>query len=134
MALFPRIQSPCPYKGDLSAIMDGDVCRLCKREVFDLTPMSDGERVAVMKGCSGEVCVSYRMPALAAMALAVTAVALPTAAAACADETETLVVVGGGIHDPQNVQYVQVPDRKPAPALPVVYEPANSKISSKAPS
>ncbi|MBV9991040.1 MAG: hypothetical protein JOZ72_07075 [Alphaproteobacteria bacterium] len=132
MALFPKIQSPCPYVGRLSEIMDGDVCRLCKREVFDLTAMDDGERVAFLKGCNGEVCVSYRMPALAALALGVAAVAMPTAAAACSDETETLVVVGGGIHDPQNAQYVQVPDGKQAPALPVVVEP--QPVKAKAPS
>ena len=34
MAIFPKIQSPCPYKGNLSDIMDGDLCRLCKRQVF----------------------------------------------------------------------------------------------------
>lgn len=125
MAIYPKVQSPCPYKGDISAIMDGDVCRLCKREVFDLTYMSDGERVAFMKGCSGQVCVKYSFPlkpAVAAAAIAVAAVALPTAAAACSDETETEIVMGG-IHDPANAQYVQVPDAKQAPVLPIVYEP-----------
>src|ERR1700760_3664773 len=68
MALYPRIESPCPYKGNLADIMDGDVCRLCKREVFDLTAMGDAERVAFMKGCAGEVCVSYRMPMRTALA------------------------------------------------------------------
>ena len=36
MAVFPKVQSPCPYKGQLSEIMDGDTCRLCNRQVFDL--------------------------------------------------------------------------------------------------
>ena len=58
MAFFPKIQSPCPYKGKLSAIMDGDVCRLCKREVFDLTHMTDGARREFLAGCANEVCVS----------------------------------------------------------------------------
>ena len=123
MAIFPKIQSPCPYKGDLSAIMDGDVCRLCKREVFDLSGMSDGERVAFMKGCAGEVCVSYRLrPALAAAAFAVAAIAVPTAAAACSDSTEVEVVMVGGIKDPANVQYVKDNSSDAAPQLPVVYE------------
>jgi predicted Fe-S protein YdhL (DUF1289 family) len=123
MAMFPKIQSPCPYKGDLSAIMDGDVCRLCKREVFDLSGMSDGERVAFMKGCAGEVCVSYRLrPALAAAALAVAAIAAPTAAAACSDSTEVEVIIVGGIKDPANVQYVKDTSSDAVPALPVVYE------------
>jgi len=138
MALFPKVESPCPYKGDLSAIMEGDVCRSCHRQVFDLTHMSDGERTAFLKGCSGQVCVSYRMPTLVAVALA----AAVTSAAASDQE---IVIITGGIHDPQNAQYIQVPDAKPAPRLPVVTEPkpavgssasspVNSKISSKAPS
>jgi len=133
MALFPKVESPCPYKGDLSAIMDGDVCRLCRRQVFDLTHMSDAERTVFMKGCSGQVCVSYRVPALVAVALA----AAVTSAAASDQE---IVIITGGIHDPHNARYVQVPDAKPAPPLPVVTEPkpagspASSKLSSKAPS
>ena len=85
----------------LSAIMDGDVCRLCKREVFDLGAMSDAGRAAFLKACAGEVCVTYRMPirtALAAAAFAAAAVAVPTAAAACSDPTEVkteVVFVGG---------------------------------------
>ncbi len=125
MAIFPKIQSPCPYKGDLSAIMDGDVCRLCRREVFDLSAMSDGERVAFMKGCAGEVCVSYRLPlrpALAAAAIAAAAIAVPTAAAACSDSTEVEVLIMGGIKDPANVQYVKDMSSDAVPELPVVYE------------
>jgi predicted Fe-S protein YdhL (DUF1289 family) len=123
MAIFPKIQSPCPYIDRLASIMDGDSCRMCKRQVFDLTHMSDGERVAFMKGCSGEVCVTYKFPvrpALAAAALAVAAIAMPQAAAAC-DVTE-VVVTGGGIKDPANVQYVQTPVDTTIPELPVVYE------------
>jgi predicted Fe-S protein YdhL (DUF1289 family) len=126
MALYPKIDSPCPYKGDLSAIMDGDVCRLCKREVFDLSAMSDAGRVAFLKGCAGEVCVTYRMPmrtALAAAALAAAVVAVPTAAAACSNPTEVEdVFVTGGIKDPANVQYVKDTSDKNMPEVPVVYE------------
>ncbi|HEV2866777.1 MAG TPA: hypothetical protein VGX37_09690, partial [Allosphingosinicella sp.] len=83
MPLFPKIQSPCPYTSQLASIMDGDVCRMCKRQVFDLTDMADGDRVAFLSGCRDEVCVSYRLrPALAAAALAASMVALPAAAAA----------------------------------------------------
>lgn len=136
--MFPKIQSPCPYIDRLSSIMDGEMCRVCKREVFDLTDMSDGERVAFMKSCSGEVCVTYRFavrPAIAAAAFAAAALALPTAAAACGDDTEiqTVIVTGGGIKDPANAQYVQAPVDTAAPALPVVYEPAPAPVTSKAP-
>jgi hypothetical protein len=132
MALFPRIQSPCPYKGRLSDILDGSLCRLCKREVFDLTPLSDAARIALIAGCKGDICVTYAVPlrsAVAAAALAAAVVALPTAAAACAEE-ETVIITGGGITDPANLQYIQVPDAAPSPALPVVYEPAPAKAPS----
>lgn len=122
MAIYPKIQSPCPFKGNLSAIMDGDVCRLCKRQVHDITDMSDGERVAFISGCSEEVCVSYRVrPALAAAAIAVAALTAPIAASAC-DATDTVVVTAGGITDLKNVEYVQDPADNALPALPVVYE------------
>ncbi|HEY8697883.1 MAG TPA: hypothetical protein VIM02_09710 [Rhizomicrobium sp.] len=144
MAIFPKIQSPCPYKGNLSAIMDGDVCRLCKRQVFDLTHMSDGERVAFMQGCSDQVCVTYRFPvrpAVAAAVLAAAAIVAPTAVAAC-DSTEMETVVVGGIKDPANVKYVQTPVDRSVPELPVVYDegrdgaaadraPARHRVSSR---
>jgi hypothetical protein len=120
MAIFPKVQSPCPYKGNLSDIMDGEVCRLCKREVFDLTDMSDRDRVAFIKGCSGEVCVSYRIPVMAA-AIAAFAIATPVAATACEAVSEEYVVVGG-IKDPAHTQFVENPGDKAIPALPVVYE------------
>ena len=122
MALFPKIQSPCPYTDRFATIMDGDMCRMCKRQVFDLTDMSDGERVAFMKGCGGEVCVSYKVrvrPALAAAALAALAIAAPTAAAA---QIEDVVVTAGGIKDTAHVEYVKAADDRGAPELPVVYE------------
>jgi predicted Fe-S protein YdhL (DUF1289 family) len=123
VAIYPKIQSPCPYKNDLASIMDGDMCRMCKRQVFDLTHMSDGERVAFMKGCAGEVCVSYRLPVrqMFAAAVAVATIATPMAAAAC-DATDSETVVVGGIKDPANVRYVQNPADRSIPELPVVYE------------
>jgi predicted Fe-S protein YdhL (DUF1289 family) len=123
MAIYPKVQSPCPYKGDLSAIMDGDVCRLCKREVFDLTHMSDDERVIFMENCTSEVCVTYRFPVKPMLAAAVVAaaVAIPVAAAACDATTETVVFVGG-IKDPAHTQWVQNAGDRSIPALPVVYE------------
>ncbi len=126
MALYPRIQSPCPYKNNLSAVMDGDFCRMCKRHVVDLSPMSDIQRVAVLKGCSGEVCVSYSIPArLAAAAIAMAAVTAPVAAAAqCVNEIVEVVV--GGIKDPSHTQFVK--DDHATPMLPVVYDNAKSSM------
>lgn len=124
MAIFPKVQSPCPYKGNLSDIMDGETCRLCKRQVFDLSEMSDGQRVAFMKGCTGEVCVSYKFrmgPVAAAAVAAIAAVGLPTAAAAC-ETAETMTVVVGGIKDPANAEYVRDTSDASVPGLPVAYE------------
>jgi predicted Fe-S protein YdhL (DUF1289 family) len=125
MALYPKIQSPCPYKNNLAAIMDGDVCRACKRQVFDLSNMSDDQRVSFIRGCKDEVCVSYRIrPAIAAAAIAAAIVAVPTAAAACSDATQEETVFVGGIKDPAHVTFVENPGDKAIPELPVVYEDA----------
>ncbi|HEV2816933.1 MAG TPA: hypothetical protein VGW40_06910 [Allosphingosinicella sp.] len=143
MAFFPKIQSPCPYKSRLSTVMDGDFCRMCKRNVFDLTGMTDGERRALIAGCSDEICVSYRLrPAIAAAALAA---ALPTAAAAqdlgpavpdaaaiAAAATEIaaldqMEIFVGGIKDLANVQYVEDEADSAIPELPVVYVDAPAR-------
>jgi predicted Fe-S protein YdhL (DUF1289 family) len=138
MAFFPKIQSPCPYKNQLSAVMDGDYCRMCKRNVFDLTDMTDGERRALLAGCSDEICVSYRWrPGIAAAALAAAALpaaavaqdlgpAVPDAAAIAASATEIaaldeIEIMVGGIKDRANVQYVEDAADGAIPDLPVVY-------------
>lgn len=141
MAFFPRVQSPCPYKSDLAAIMDGEMCRMCKRQVIDITDWSDEARRALIAGCRDEVCVSYRLPlrpALAAAALA--AAAIPTAAAAqdqsvapapapvtavTSDEIgpmEMDYVEVGGITDPANTEFVSVEELAAIPEVPVAYE------------
>ena len=90
MSLFPKIQSPCPYKGRFADIMQGNQCRLCKREVIDITDMDDAGRKAFLAACEGEVCISYKVGAKSALAaMAMSAVALPTAAAA--QDTEDAV-------------------------------------------
>jgi predicted Fe-S protein YdhL (DUF1289 family) len=132
VARFPKIQSPCPYKNPL-ALMDGDMCRMCKRQVVDLNGMSDSQRVALMEGCSGEICVTYKLsvrPVLAAAAFAALAVAAPTAAAA-ADSID-FVVVTGGIKDTIHVEYVEDPADAKIPALPVVYEDKAAAPAAKA--
>lgn len=132
MALYPKIQSPCPYKGRIEDILDGEVCRLCRREVHDLTAMSDSERVAFMKSCTGEICVRYSVrPAIAAAALAATLVT-PTAAAACSTVQMEIVMVGG-IKKPAEVQYVRLGEEahdRTMQQIPVVYdEPAPQKAA-----
>jgi predicted Fe-S protein YdhL (DUF1289 family) len=131
MAFFPRIQSPCPYKSVLASVMDGDMCRMCKRQVIDIGAWSNDERVAFLAGCETEVCVSYTLPlrpALAAAALAVAAI--PAAAfaqeqvpaAAIEDPGMELEVTVGGITDPRNVEFVAAEDLANLPDVPVAYE------------
>lgn len=122
MSIFPKIQSPCPYKGALSEILDGETCRLCKREVTDLMSFTDQERVAFLESCSEEVCVSYTFPlrTAAAAMIAATALATPMSASAQDFEVEEQVIVVGGIKDRTNIEYVSDDDAA-LPELPVVY-------------
>jgi predicted Fe-S protein YdhL (DUF1289 family) len=131
MALFPKIQSPCPYKNELASLMEGDICRMCKRQVIDISAWSDDERVAFLKGCSEKVCVSYKFrPAIAAAAIAAAAIAVPAAAAAC--EPVDFVFVGG-ITDPANVEYVRDSADSATPELPVLYEDGENGTAQASP-
>lgn len=139
MGLFPVIQSPCPYKGDLSGIMDGSLCRLCKREVVDISALDDAARVALVAGCPEELCVSYKVAArsaLAAMAMGAAVASLPVAAqdmaAPAADTTtyeEDMVIIVGGLRAPKKTEWVKEDGQHAAPDLPVIYddEPAAPK-------
>jgi predicted Fe-S protein YdhL (DUF1289 family) len=139
MAIFPKIQSPCPYKSRLASVMDGDMCRMCKRQVFDLTDMSDQQRMSFLAGCAGEVCVSYRLPfrpalAAAAMVAAVVPTALAAQTQAAPVEEAALIdaldqsgpdegmIIVGGIKDPRNVEFIEDRADSLIPELPVVYE------------
>ncbi len=134
MAMFPKIESPCPYKGSLSDILDGDVCRLCKREVFDLTAMTDGERTQFLSACQGEICVTYAFklrPAVAAVALAASTIALPLAAqdapapatvAAEVGHDDEWEIMVGGIKDAKNVEMIEDAADTELADLPVEYE------------
>lgn len=126
MAIFPKIQSPCPYKANLAAMMDGDMCRVCKRQVHAIDDWSDQQRIDFLASCNDEVCVSYSLPvkAAAAAAVAIATLAAPMAAAAqdCPDQEVYIVV--GGIKDPANTQMIETAADKAKPVLPVVYEDA----------
>jgi hypothetical protein len=114
--------------------MDGDMCRMCKRQVFDLSAMGEDDRIAFLQGCSEEICVSYRLPirpAFAAAALAAAAMAMPAAAQdAPAPVAEAAQDYGppeedifmGGIKDPANAALVAHPDDPALPDVPIVYE------------
>ena len=143
MARFPKIQRPCPAKDKLAEYMDGDVCRLCERQVFDLNSMTDDERMAFMASCTGEVCVSYSLPLrklAAAAALPAAAVSMPAAAQdtlidfesnqaeyeelpSCADDFDLIeIIIVGGIKEPSNVEYIDTEEDLEIPELPVTYE------------
>ncbi|HEX8125655.1 MAG TPA: hypothetical protein VF548_08745 [Allosphingosinicella sp.] len=147
MPIFPKIQSPCPYKSDLAAVMDGDLCRMCNRNVFDLTAMSDGERLAFLAGCEEEVCVSYRIPmraAVAAAALAAASISAPAmgqeAAPPEAEVTlpaqeipiEEMTITVGGIKDPKQAEFVEIDTDADSsvPELPVVYDDGEAPVTS----
>ena len=86
MSLFPLIQRPCPYIDRLESVMEGDFCRMCRRDVHDLTGMDEARRSAFLASCGGDACVRYTLnvkPALAAALIAASvAVALVPAGAA----------------------------------------------------
>jgi len=134
MGLFPVIQSPCPYKGDLSDIMDGSLCRLCKREVVNIGAMDEAARVALIAGCPEELCVRYKVAArsaLAAMAMGAAAASLPAAAqdvsAPAADTAtyeEDMVIIVGGLRAPKKAEWVKEDGKRAVPDLPVVYDDA----------
>lgn len=127
MAIFSLIDSPCPYKGKLTEILDGDTCRLCQRQVRDLTDMSDKDKRVFLKSCRGEVCVSYSVAAgtIAALTvLATAAIGAPPAMAQPTDPTDQqFLVFVGGIKDGSNALFVEDESDAAIPELPVVCEP-----------
>lgn len=155
MSIFPKIQSPCPYKGDLSDIMDGDTCRLCSKEVVDLTDMTARERRDYVDGAKGEICVSYKVAA--GSAIAAMAAAMPSAAAAQdmaeepaqqssaqsaqdqqpAPDQETMiygqtnVIIVGGMRKPGKAEWVEDKPASDQTALPVEYDDAPQKPAPK---
>ena len=83
MAVYPKIDSPCPYADRLAEVVQGGFCRMCKRDVHDLSGMDDAARLAFVDACGvQETCISYRIPrSLAAAVIAASAVAAMPAAA-----------------------------------------------------
>lgn len=139
MGLFPKIQSPCPYKGKIDDILDGETCRLCKKQVFDLTEMDDGGRRQFLAGCEGAVCVRYSVmlrPALAAAVAGASAFALPAAAFAQDSGADAeMVIIVGGMRAPQQAEWVEHQDAVASadlPDLPVIYEDVPHAAASTA--
>jgi len=150
MARFPKIQRSCPVKNSLAEYMDGDVCRLCERQVFDLNGMTDDERQAFIASCTDEVCVSYKIPLrglAAAAALGAAAVSMPAAAQdtlielgstqagyeeleKCVEEYQLIEIWVGGIKEPAKVEYIDTEEDLEIPELPVTYEEVSGSTAS----
>jgi hypothetical protein len=87
MTPFPKIQRVCPYLDRLDGVIDAGHCRMCRRDVHDLSAMDEPERAAFLAACGAETCVSYRLdvkPAVAAAMIAASAAVLAVPAAAAA--------------------------------------------------
>jgi hypothetical protein len=105
--------------------MDGDLCRRCDRQVFDISDFSDDERKAFIARCADEVCVSYRFRLRPAIAAAMTVAALGAPMAAAAQQMPTVeqeVIIVGGIKDPASVEYIADASDADIPELPVVHD------------
>lgn len=142
MGLYPTIQSPCPYKGQLTDIVDGSICRLCHREVHDLSSLREVERIALIEDCRDEICVTYKVPArsmLAALALGVTATAAPGLTQTQASHPEStsqqaveptapdsseeyLIIMVGGLRKPQQARWLSDRPASKGRELPVIHE------------
>ena len=126
MTPFPPIQRPCPYLDRLDAVIDAGFCRMCRRDVHDLTAMDGRERADFLAACGGDACVSYTMnvkPALAAALIAASAAVLAVPDAALAEAhrhrqrpvqaRNVPILVAGGITAPSID-----PTRDPVPPKP----------------
>lgn len=62
MALFPKIDSPCPLRWKEMPSAERNFCTLCQRKVHNLDRMTAAQRRDFLASCSGEVCVAYTVP------------------------------------------------------------------------
>jgi hypothetical protein len=100
MALFPKIDQPCPLGIDEQKRIDGH-CGRCDKAVHALNKMSDGERQSLLRSAKGPLCVSYRLPRhRAASAGLGAALAMSIAVPAFATEPTLLGTVAGPPSDP----------------------------------
>lgn len=147
MTIFPKVEKHCPLKSDFKSYMDGDTCRMCKRQVHDLSAMDESGRVEFLASCETEICVSYSLPKPRTVAAAVAAAALmgiPIASHASEstppattepvssespDNTEDGYyeedfdwIIVGGIKDVAEAEYIDTEVDLEIPELPVIFE------------
>jgi hypothetical protein len=126
MTPFPPIQRPCPHLDRLDAVIDAGFCRMCKRDVHDLTAMDERERAGFLAACGGGACVSYTMnvkPALAAALIAASAAVLAAPDAALAANHQA----ARSHHRPRPVQVQSIPVRTAGLIMPTV-EPTRDPV------
>lgn len=123
MSLLPWVQRPCPYLDRLDAVMDGDFCRKCRREVHDITDLDEAERAAFFESCNGNACVRYRFDAIPAAAAALIAASAAIAAVPAAGAAPSSHHARRIPHPPRPIPIHPVPMMTagiiaPPPALP----------------
>ncbi len=131
MLPFPRIQRPCPYLDRLDEVIEQDFCRMCKREVHDLTHMDEGRRADFLAACGGDVCVKYTAmlrPAVAAAAVAASVAAFAQPALAQDHRARRVHAPSTVVLEPPMVAVVlggaPVPPRDPPPPPRKADEPS----------
>ncbi len=99
MARFPKIQNPCPLSPQALKEIEG-LCGHCNKHVHDLNALDDAGREALFADATGPICVTYRLPRIAATA------ALAMTLAACSSTGEPLPTAGEPATPPQWVEEV----------------------------
>lgn len=140
MGLFPKVENACPYKEQLSSVLKDDFCTMCHKNVFDLTHMDEAGRRKFISECSGEICVSYRVPGkrlVASAAIAMTT--LPALAAAQDASEETLTnddlycysysdeIIVGGIRDANEAMWIDIEAEKNMTFIPEISDIVDNK-------
>lgn len=121
--------------------MDGDVCRLCKRQVHDLTAMGDAERKAFLASCETEVYVSYTLPLKQAVVAAMLAASagLPATGQSLSDVLEQVQAdpqakrAGwrGRVPTSSDQELIEIPDEEAQPDARTV--PESGDVSEPVP-
>ena len=94
MALFPKIDQPCPLGSDELKRINGH-CGRCNKTVHSLDGMTDEQRLAFVRNVKGPLCVSYSIPERRHAAGFGAALALSIAAPAFAGDALPAVVDTG---------------------------------------
>ncbi len=144
--MFPKISSPCPLQSIQLPESGNFNCSACKREVHDLSLLSEETRMEFLQSCSGKVCVSYKVKMTAAQlrntalagvfVVAANGLALPATAqtANIIEEDIGEFVLMGGVDVPQTRKLEQkTPQNEQSPddelqLIPIVEEDLEDNV------